>query len=392
MYVTMYRGARADFRFFAKGKLIRRCGLAIHRDRAQSGATMVATAGNISSARVESNPLVRPRALARWLFIVAAMIVLMVVVGGITRLTESGLSITQWDPITGVVPPLTHAQWQAEFDHYRQIDQYAAVHAGMTLAQFKGIFFWEYFHRLLGRLIGLVFFVPLVWFWAKRQIPRGFHWRLVALLALGGLQGVFGWLMVRSGLQPGMVEVAPGWLATQLLTALFTMAAILWTALDLLALAANPAARPARLTGFGALAGVVLAIQLLFCALMAGLRAGLVTDQWPLMNGVFWPGPTQTGESLGHALFADPAIVHFIHRWWAWVAVAALVWLARQVRQAERRASVAIHIAFGTQIVLGIGVVMMHVPTCLAALHQLVGALVAAATAWGIHVLGRRTA
>jgi cytochrome c oxidase assembly protein subunit 15 len=346
----------------------------------------------MASGQIGGGVTARPLALARWLFVVAAMIVLMVVIGGITRLTESGLSITQWDPITGVVPPLTHAQWQAEFDHYRQIDQYAAVHAGMTLAQFKGIFFWEYFHRLLGRVIGLVFFVPLVWFWAKRQIPRGFHWRLVALLALGGLQGVFGWLMVRSGLQPGMVEVAPGWLATHLLTALFTMAAILWTALDLMALNAAPAAKPARLTGFGALAGLVLAIQLLYGALMAGLRAGLVTDQWPLMNGVFWPGPTQAGESLGHALFADPAIVHFIHRWWAWITVGVLVWLARRIRKVERRASVAIHIAFGTQIILGIGVVMMHVPTWLAALHQLVGALVAAATAWGIHVLGRRAA
>ncbi|HEY7807915.1 MAG TPA: COX15/CtaA family protein [Croceibacterium sp.] len=353
---------------------------------------MVATTGDMASPQVEDGARVRPRALARWLFVVAGMIVLMVVVGGITRLTESGLSITHWNPITGIVPPLTHGQWQAEFDHYRQIDQYAAVHAGITLAQFKGIFFWEYSHRLLGRVIGVVFFVPLVWFWVKRQIPAGYHWRLVALLALGGLQGVFGWLMVRSGLQPGMVEVAPGWLATHLLTALFTMAATLWVALDLVALEADPTARPARLTGFGALAGIVLAIQLLYGALMAGLRAGLVTDQWPLMNGAFWPGPTQTGESLGHALFADPAIVHFIHRWWAWVTVAALVWLARKVRKAERRASVAIHIAFGTQIVLGIGLVMMHVPIWLAALHQLVGALVAAATAWGIHALGRRTA
>ena len=330
-----------------------------------------------------------PHAIARWLLLVAAMIVAMVVIGGITRLTESGLSITRWQPITGTIPPLSHAQWQAEFDHYRQIDQYAAVHAGMTLGEFKGIFFWEYSHRLLGRLIGFAFFVPLVWFWVRRQIPSGYRWRLVALLALGGLQGVFGWLMVKSGLQPGMVEVAPGWLATHLLTALFTLAAIVWTALDLLALEKD-GARPARLTGFGVLTGAVLAIQLLYGALMAGLRAGLVTDQWPLMNGAFWPGPTQAGESLGHALFADPAIVHFIHRWWAWVTVAALVWLARRVRKAARPASVAIHSAFGTQIVLGIAVVMAGVPIWLAALHQLVGALVVVATAWGVHEHGRR--
>ena len=350
---------------------------------------MVATAGDTIGAGAASGT--RPRALAMWLLAVAALIVLMVVVGGITRLTESGLSITRWNPITGALPPLSHAQWQAEFDHYRRIDQYAAVHAGMTLDQFKGIFFWEYSHRLLGRVIGLAFFLPLVWFWIRGAIPRGFHWRLVALLALGALQGVFGWLMVRSGLQPGMVEVAPGWLATHLLTALFTMAAIEWTALDLLALDRDRAARPARLTGLGALVGLVLAVQLLYGALMAGLRAGLVTDQWPLMNGAFWPGPTQAGETLAHALFADPAIVHFIHRWWAWITVAALVWLSRKVRKAERRASMAIHSAFGTQIILGIGVVMMGVPIWLAALHQLVGALVAVATAWGIHVLGRRT-
>jgi cytochrome c oxidase assembly protein subunit 15 len=332
----------------------------------------------------------RPRAIAYWLLAVAALVVLMVVIGGITRLTESGLSITRWQPITGAIPPLNHAQWQAEFDHYRQIDQYGAIHAGMDLAQFKHIFFWEYSHRLLGRLIGLAFFVPLVWFWLRREIPRGFHWRLVALLALGGLQGVFGWLMVRSGLQPGMVEVAPGWLATHLLTALFTMAAIVWTALDLLTLDRDPAARPARLTGAGAIAGAVLAIQLLYGALMAGLRAGLVTDQWPLMNGAFFPGVSTRGESLGRALFADPAIVHFIHRWWAWVAVAALVWLARKVKRAGARpAGIAIHSTFGTQIILGIAVVMAGVPIWLAALHQLVGALVAAATAWGAHAIGR---
>jgi cytochrome c oxidase assembly protein subunit 15 len=396
MYETVYRDARAAARFFAhrfrtkREAATGRSRLAIRRIRAQSEREMVATTGDIARGPTRESGSARPRAVARWLIAVAALIVAMVVIGGITRLTESGLSITQWDPITGVVPPLSHAQWQAEFDHYRQIDQYAAVHAGMTLGQFKGIFFWEYFHRLLGRVIGLVFFLPLVWFWAKRQIPRGYRWRLVALLALGGLQGVFGWLMVRSGLQPGMVEVAPGWLATHLLTALFTMAAIVWTALDLLALDRDPAARPARLSGFGATVGIVLAIQLLYGALMAGLRAGLVTNQWPLMNGAFWPGPTQHGETLGHALFADPAIVHFIHRWWAWVTVAALVWLARKVRRNARPASVAIHIAFGTQIILGIAVVMAGMPIWLAALHQFVGSLVVVATVWGIHALTSR--
>ncbi|WP_338466958.1 COX15/CtaA family protein [Novosphingobium sp. ZN18A2] len=344
----------------------------------------------VASSRLSHPARINPRALAIWLFVVAAMIVGIVVVGGITRLTESGLSITVWDPITGVIPPLTHAQWQAEFAHYRQIDQYAAVHAGMTLDQFKGIFFWEYTHRLLARTIGSVFALPLIWFSARRMIPGGYGWRLVALLALGGLQGAFGWLMVRSGLQPGMTEVAPGWLAVHLLTALFTLAGIVWTALDLMVLARNPNAKPARLTAFAAITGAALFVQLLYGALMAGLRAGHVTNQWPLMNGTIFPGPTLSHHSLLGLLTNDPAVVHFIHRWWAWVVVALLVVLARKVRRAGRRpASVAIHTAFGTQILLGIAVVWMGVPIWLAALHQLVGALLVVATAWGAHVIGR---
>tara|TARA_B100000678_G_scaffold67933_1_gene55758 strand:+ start:1853 stop:2899 length:1047 start_codon:yes stop_codon:yes gene_type:complete len=332
----------------------------------------------------------RPLALANWLFAVAALIVAMVVVGGVTRLTESGLSITQWDPVSGIVPPLTHAQWQAEFAHYRQIDQYAAIHAGMTLSQFKGIFFWEYSHRLLGRVIGMAFFLPLAWFWVRGAIPRGYKLRLVALLALGGLQGAFGWLMVRSGLQPGMIEVSHYWLAIHLITALFTMAGIIWTALDLRVLGRRHLAEPARLTAAGAITGIVLFIQLVYGAFMAGLRAGLVTDQWPLMNGQFFPMREFASRGFFDAIFNDPYVVHWIHRWWAWVAVAALIWLARKVRPVDRRASVAIHIAFGTQIVLGIATVMAGVPIWLAALHQLVGALLVVAVTWGAHALGTR--
>lgn len=350
-------------------------------------ATETASPANVGQSGAASHP----RAIARWLLSVAALVVAMVVVGGITRLTESGLSITVWDPITGVVPPLTHAQWQTEFAHYRQIDQYAAVHAGMTLDQFKHIFFWEYSHRLLGRLIGMAFALPLAWFAIRKEIPRGYTWRLLALLALGGLQGAFGWLMVRSGLQPGMTEVAPGWLATHLLTALFTLAGLVWTALDLLALARDPASRPARLRPFAAITGMVLFIQLLYGALMAGLRAGHVTDQWPLMNGAIFPGPTRDHATLAGYLLNDPAVVHFIHRWWAWVAVAFLIALARKVKTTGNRpASIAIHTAFGTQVLLGIAVVWTGVPIWLAALHQLVGALLVVAIAWGAHAIGGR--
>lgn len=332
----------------------------------------------------------RPRALASWLFVVAGLIVLMVVIGGITRLTESGLSITEWKPLSGAIPPLTDAQWQAEFAHYQQIGQYQQLNRGMTLAEFKNIFFWEYVHRLLGRVIGLAFFAPLVWFALRRAIPRGYGWRLVALLALGGLQGALGWWMVKSGLNTVRTSVDHFWLAAHLITALFTLGGIVWTALDLLALGRNPAARPARMTWVGGVTLAILFVQLFFGALVAGLDAGLVTDQWPLMNGHFFPGATVEGRSFLDALVNDPAIVHFVHRWWAWVAVAALVVLARKVRARDRRASIAIHSAFGTQILLGIATVMAGVPIWLAALHQLTGALLVAATVWGAHAAGSR--
>jgi cytochrome c oxidase assembly protein subunit 15 len=258
----------------------------------------------------------------------------------------------------------------------------------MTLAGFKAIFFWEYLHRLLGRLIGVAFALPLLWFAARRQIPRGYGWRLVALLALGGLQGAIGWWMVKSGLSV-RTDVSHVRLAVHLLVALFTLAGIVWTALDLRTLARNPQARPAHLTALGALAGAILFVQLLFGALMAGLNAGLVTDQWPLMNGRFFPGATVEGRPLLDALFNDPAIVHFVHRWWAWVLVAALIMLARAVRSVDRRASIVIHSAFGLQILLGIATVMSGVPIVLAALHQLTGALLVMATTWGAHAIGR---
>lgn len=343
------------------------------------------------TARVGTTRLKPLLTMARWLLIVAALVVVIVVVGGITRLTESGLSITEWKPLSGIVPPLTQAAWDQEFAHYRQIDQYAAVHAGMTLSDFKGIFFWEYIHRVLGRIIGMAVALPLVWFWVRGQIPAGYRLRLVAILALIGLQGTLGWLMVHSGLQKGMTEVAPLWLAAHLITALFTLAGMVWTALDLMALHANPRARPARLTPLAAVTGVALALQLVWGALMAGLRAGRVTNEWPLMNGSFWPGVSQTGRGFWGTISADPAVVHFIHRWWAWVVVALLIVLARRVKKAGARpATIAMHSAFGTQILLGIATVMTDVPLVLAVLHQLVGALLVAATAWGAQAVGRR--
>lgn len=331
-----------------------------------------------------------PRAVSNWLFAVATLVLIMVIVGGITRLTESGLSITEWKPVTGAIPPLSSAEWEAEFEKYKQIPEYLEINgpAGMGLAEFKHIYFWEWAHRLLGRLIGLAFAVPLVWFAVKRAIPPGYGKRLVALLALGGFQGAIGWWMVTSGLTE-RTDVSHFRLAVHLLTALLILGALVWTALDLRRLHGS-GAQPSRLTGFGLVVILVLFIQLLFGAYTAGLNAGYVSNTWPMMNDSLMPIGVDWTPGAWVVINNDPFLIHYIHRWWAWVAVAFLVVLARRVRARSRKASIAIHAAFGTQVVLGIATVMTDVNIVLAVAHQGVGALVVAATAWGVHVLGEK--
>ena len=352
-------------------------------------STIVSTAATPDQKRAQTLPL------SNLLLVIAALVFAMVVVGGITRLTESGLSITQWRPISGAIPPLSKADWQHAFDLYRQTPQYREVAgpAGMTLSGFKFIFFWEWVHRLLGRVIGLVFFAGVVWFALKGAIPKGFGWRLVALFILGGLQGAVGWFMVMSGLE-GRTEVSPYRLSAHLLFALFLFAALLWTALDLRRLARDSRSRTSRLTLWGGIALATLFIQLMLGAWVAGFRAGYVSNTWPDMNGSFVPKGIDWSRGSGFALTHDPFLLHFVHRWWAWVVVAVLVVFARKVRRVEgaRRASIAIHSAFGTQVMLGIATVLSGIAIWLAVLHQATGALLVAATVWGAHELGGRSA
>jgi len=331
----------------------------------------------------------RPRAISNLLFLVAALVFAMVVVGGITRLTESGLSITEWRPVTGAIPPLTHDDWLRAFEMYQQTPEYRQINgpAGMGLEQFKSIYWWEYVHRLLGRLIGLVFALPLLWFWARREIPSGYAWKLAGLFLLGGLQGALGWYMVASGLAQ-RTDVSHLRLSAHLLLALVIMGALIWVALDLRRLARTGDDRPARLTGLSVAVLAVLALQVLLGAWVAGLNAGQVSNTWPLMEGRFFPLGVDWSHGILWAAANDPFLVHFLHRWWAWAVVVALVVLARQVRRPVRAASIAIHSAFGTQILLGIATVIEGVPLLLAALHQAVGALVVATAVWGAHVEG----
>ncbi|PLK25282.1 heme A synthase [Porphyrobacter sp. TH134] len=332
----------------------------------------------------------RPLAVARWLEVLAVMVVGIVLVGGITRLTESGLSITEWNVVSGILPPLTQSAWAAEFAKYQATAEYRMESgpAGMDLAAFQFIFFWEWFHRILGRVIGLAYLLPLIVFAVRRAIPAGYGWRLAAMFTLILGQGALGWYMVSSGVgNTDLTDVSHFRLSAHLLTALFLLAGLVWTARDLRRLAADPATRPAPLTAGAAVVAFVLFVQLLLGAWVAGLNAGLTANDWPLMNGRLVPEVDWSQGALW-TLTHDPFLLQFLHRWWAFVAVAALVWLARGVRPADRFAAVALNAAFGTMVLLGIATVMSGVSLWIAAAHQLVGALTVIATVRAMHSLG----
>jgi len=335
----------------------------------------------------------RPRALSNWLLAVAFLVFVMVVVGGITRLTESGLSITEWRPISGAVPPLNASDWAHAFELYKATPEYRQVNgpAGMNLAAFQQIYFWEWLHRFLGRLVGLAFAVPLAWFAWRRTIPRGYGWKMVALLVLGAAQGVLGWYMVMSGLA-GRTDVSHLRLSAHLLLALAIMGALIWVALDLRKLAASGQDKSARLTRPAAAVLLILTVQILTGAWVAGLDAGQVASTWPDMNGRFVPDGIDWSLGPAHSLSHDPFLVHFIHRWWAWATAAALVLLALRIRRLPDGgpASLAILAAAGIQVLLGIATVLTGVVIGAAALHQAVGALLVAATVRGAHLVGQR--
>ncbi|HEX5378951.1 MAG TPA: COX15/CtaA family protein, partial [Phenylobacterium sp.] len=229
----------------------------------------------------------RSRAVAIWLFATAVLVLAMVVVGGATRLTDSGLSITQWKPVAGALPPMSAQDWNDEFARYKQIPQYAQLNKGMSLSAFQAIYWWEWAHRLLGRLVGAVFAIPFVYFLVRREIPRRLIWRCGVLFALGALQGVVGWWMVASGLTD-RVSVAPERLMTHLGLAFILLAALVWTGLDAWAGAPRIKAPGPWNLGAAALGGLIY-LQILLGALVAGNDAGLVYNDWPLMNGAIFP-------------------------------------------------------------------------------------------------------
>jgi heme a synthase len=342
---------------------------------------MLAPPQSASIIHVQGSPL----AIARWLFAVAALIVIMVIVGGITRLTESGLSITEWKPITGALPPLSDTAWQAELDLYRRTTEYQTVNRGMSMAEFQFIYFWEWAHRLLGRVIGLAFALPLAWFAWKRAIPTGYGRRLIVLLALGGLQGVVGWWMVASGLT-GRTDVSHYRLAVHLNLALFILGALVWTARDMLLLHRMGRAPALSLRPAVIVALAILGLQLVWGAFVAGLNAGYAFDSWPLMGDEIFPAAAPLTGGLLASAVDNPILVQFIHRWWAFVAAGAMIWLGiAAMRSGERRIGIALHALVVTQVVLGIATLVSGMAFSIALSHQAVAALLVAAAAWSAH-------
>ncbi len=316
------------------------------------------------------------RTVAAWLLGCCALVVVMVVVGGITRLTHSGLSIVEWQPIMGAVPPLNDAQWEEAFAKYRATPEFRLRNPDMAIAGFRGIFWWEYAHRLLGRVIGLVFLIPFVYFLAKGRLDTDVAWKLGGIFVLGAAQGALGWFMVQSGLvdEPRVNSVR---LAAHLGLAILIYAAMLWVALDLLYRTRIPSSDGMRGRAGGMVALVFLMI--LSGALVAGIRAGLAYNTWPLMNGRFIPEEILLLEPWYANIAYNMATVQFIHRILALLVALMALGLWFDVRREppnprSRFWSTILVLAAGMQVALGIATLVLGVPVNLAVLHQ-VGAV-----------------
>jgi heme a synthase len=324
------------------------------------------------------------RAIRLWLFAVAGLIFLMVLVGGATRITESGLSIVEWQPVTGTLPPLSQAEWQREFGKYQAIPQYRVLNQGMSIAEFKTIYWWEWAHRLLGRLIGIAFLLPFLFFLWRGWIGPGLRARLWLIFALGAAQGGIGWWMVASGLA-GRTEVSPYRLAVHLVLACILFAASLWTAQRLVSAAPAAAGAWARVGAF-VLGGLVL-LQIYFGALLAGLRGGLLYNTWPLIDGAFLPPASELFalEPAWRNAFENILAVQFLHRMtgYALCFFAALhladLWRGAGFR-AALRSGLALAIGIAVQASLGVLTLLHQAPPPLALLHQ-AGALLVLALA-----------
>jgi cytochrome c oxidase assembly protein subunit 15 len=362
---------------------------------AEAWTTMRAMQQTISSSGARALPAAvgARKQVAGWLLVCCALVFAMVVVGGVTRLTRSGLSIVEWEPLIGTIPPLSQADWQQLFQEYQQTPEYRQVNQGMSLEQFKGIFWWEYFHRLLGRLIGLAFFLPLVFFALTRKVERALTPRLLGIFLLGGLQGAVGWWMVASGLidDPRVSHVR---LSIHLGLAFLIFAAMFWTALDLLSAGRADALDPARarLSRYAAWLSVLLFLMVLSGGLVAGTRAGYAYNTFPLMNGRFFPPEYFMLQPWWQNFLHNMATVQFNHRLIAWALFFLIpaLWFASRRVQLPRSAGLASNLLLAMlfiQLALGIATLLQGVPVALGASHQAGALVLFALSLWTAHAL-----
>ncbi|HSO05906.1 MAG TPA: COX15/CtaA family protein [Pelomicrobium sp.] len=357
-------------------------------------AAPAAAASPVSVASAPEEHRARRR-VAAWLFTICLLVFAMIVLGGVTRLTHSGLSITEWEPFIGTVPPLSDADWQAQFEKYQLTPEFRLRNFDMTIEDFKPIFWMEYAHRLLGRVIGLAYLLPLLYFFATRQVPRGMGGWLVALFLLGGLQGAVGWFMVASGLVDDP-RVSQYRLTLHLSLAFLILAAALWLALSLARPPyRGPVREDARLPKRVAYAVVgLVAMMVLTGGFVAGIRAGLAYNTFPLMNGHFVPPEIFMLEPWWSNLFNNMATVQFNHRLFAWLlifTVPVLWWLVRRRvdNGAVRLASTLLLAWLGVQVGLGIAAVLLRIPVAVAASHQGGAAVFLALALWTAFELRR---
>jgi cytochrome c oxidase assembly protein subunit 15 len=328
--------------------------------------------------------------VAGWLLACCTLLFAMIVIGGITRLTRSGLSIVEWQPIIGTLPPLNEAQWMEAFEKYKLTPEYKLVNFGMSLADFKGIFWWEYIHRLLGRLIGLAYFVPYLWFLLRGRLDRSNALRLGGVFVLGGLQGAMGWYMVQSGLVDDP-RVSHFRLTAHLGLAFLIFGCMLWIALDVLKpRLAVPSAYLRRLGRFAFATMVLLFVMILSGGLVAGIRAGYAYNTFPLMNGHFVPPEIMMLEPWYRNFFYNMATVQFDHRLIAWmlVLIVPALWFASRRADVPTRARIAATVMVATlamQFSLGVATVLMRVPVVLGTMHQGGAVLFLAAVIWFVH-------
>ncbi|GGH47208.1 heme A synthase [Mangrovimonas yunxiaonensis] len=324
-----------------------------------------------------------------WLLTGCFLIFIMVVVGGITRLTDSGLSISNYKLITGTIPPLNDTEWQEAFELYKQYPEYQKLNYHFELEDFKQIYFWEWLHRVIGRLIGLVFFVPFLYFLLTKQLTKSTVKKSLALMALGAFQGFLGWYMVKSGLVD-KPDVSHFRLAAHLITAFFTFAATLWVALDLI----YPERKPIQFPKFRKLiiiSFIILTVQIIYGAFVAGLKAGLLHNHWPMMNeGKFIHHTVYIFEPFYKNLIENPSGIQFIHRTLAYLVVATIIWLwveAKKINlsQLQKKSISALVVIVFIQFALGVFTIIYQVPLWLGVAHQIGAFFLLSAMTFALH-------